>query len=807
MRALTLLLALFLSLHTSAAIRSALSGRVTDSTGAPLPGAIIELPDLHTGAVADASGRYTIPNLPSGRFLISAKLLGFATQSTSIILNGETTLDFRLSEAVLEQHEVIVTGTSAATEQRRSTTPIQSISARQMRENASSNVIDAITRIPGVQQLSTGPAISKPVIRGLGYNRIVTLNDGIRQEGQQWGDEHGIEIDDYNVSRVEVLKGPASLSYGSDAIAGVINILSEDPAPVGRIRGNLAANYQTNNGQQALHARIAGNEQGASWSTYYTGKRAHDYHNTYDGAVFNTRFNNTDYGATISVAKHWGSSRLSFTSFNQNLGIAEGVRDSATGYFVKEIIRNGNAETVLVNDADGGNYDRELPRQQINHNKLAWANTIYLHSGARVGITLGFQQNERREFDDVLAPDKPGLHLQLRTYNYSGYFLFPERNGWQLSAGMNGMAQKNLNLGIEFLVPDYALFDIGAYAIAKRDWGRWSLAGGIRTDYRSVTAEALFVDSTNTRMIEPVAGGYTRFADFRKSFSSPSGSVGLSYALSKRTSFKANFASGYRAPNIAELSANGVHEGAIRYEYGNVDLKSENSFQGDLGVEFNSEHLSVSAAVFYNHILNFIYIRKLAGVAGTDSIPATNNTEGFPAFAFAQTAAVLTGGELYIDYHPHPLDWLHLENTVSYVTGRNISGSDSTQFLPDIPPLRWLVALRAQTKTLGKRFGSAYFKLELDNYFAQHNVFSAYGTETPSQGYSLVNASLGFDVLQKGRPFATLTIAAQNVGDAGYQNHLSRLRFADRNNATGRSGIYGMGRNVSITLALPISLR
>lgn len=802
-----LFIMLFAAAGSSAAVRSSLSGRVTDTAGAPLVGAIIELPDLHTGSVSDTDGHYTVPNLPAGRFLVSVRLLGFASQSVFLNLNGETVQDFRLSEAVLEQHEVIVTGTSAASEQRRSTTPIQTISARQMQENASTNVIDAITRLPGVQQLSTGPAISKPVIRGLGYNRIVTLNDGIRQEGQQWGDEHGIEIDDYNVSRVEVLKGPASLTYGSDAIAGVINILSEEPAPIGHIKAKLAVNYQTNNGQEALHARIAGNEHGLYWSAYFTGKRAHDYRNVYDGYVFNTRFANEDYGATIGINKHWGSSKLSFNSFNQYLGVAEGVRDSASGHFVKDVNAGGVPETMLVDDAEGKSYQRTLPRQWITHQKLAWINTLYLHSGARLGITLGLQQNDRREFGDVLAPDEPGLYLRLRTFTYDAHYLFKEIKGWQLSTGINGMVQQNRNLGIEFLVPDYSLFDIGGYALAKRDVDKWSFAGGLRFDRRSLNADALLTDSAGIRVSQLVAGGYTRFSSFSKSFGSPSGSIGVSYAYSKHTSFKVNLASGYRAPNIAELSANGVHEGAIRYEYGSTDLKPENSFQGDLGAEYNSEHLSLSAAVFYNYIHNYIFIRKLSTASGADSIPVQNNPDAFPAFIFAQTNAALAGGEFYMDLHPHPFDWLHLENTISYVAGQNLNGTDSTRYLPNMPPPRWLVALRVQKKSLGKYLGGAYIKLEFDHYFEQNQIFSAYGTETPSTAYTLVNASLGFYVLKKGKSVATVTLSGQNLADIAYQNHLSRLRYADLNYATGRRGIFGMGRNVSLALSVPLSLR
>ncbi|MEO6832786.1 MAG: TonB-dependent receptor [Chitinophagaceae bacterium] len=805
--ALIILLLFSLQIHAAPALRSSLSGSVTDTAGVPLPGAVIELPELHTGTVADVDGKYSIPNLPSGDFLISVKLLSFETQTRNIKLNGTTTADFKLSTAVLEQHEIVVTGTSAATEQRRSPTPIQSISAAALHENVSSNVIDAITRMPGVQQLSTGPAISKPIIRGLGYNRIITLNDGIRQEGQQWGDEHGIEIDDYNVSRVEVLKGPASLTYGSDAIAGVINILSEEPAPIGKIQGLLATGYQTNNGQASLHARLAGNENGFYWSGYYTGKAAHDYKDPYDGYVFDTRFQNNDYGATIGINKHWGSSKLAFTSFNQKLGIAEGVRDSATGNFLKPVAINGVAEEVAVDDADGKSYSQALPRQQINHQKLTLINNFYLPNNARIGLSLGLQQNNRQEFGDVLQPTVPGLNLRLRTFNYSGFYRFADMNGWQITAGANGMVQQNTNQGIEFLVPDYNLFDIGGYVTAKKEIGKWSLAGGVRADYRKLNVGSLFVDSLGARIGNPEAGSFTRFKDFSRSFSSPSGSVGLSYALSKKTTFKANFSAGYRAPNIAELAANGVHEGTIRYEYGNVDLKAENSYQGDLGAEYTSEHLAINAAIFYNHISHFVYTQKLAGISGLDSIPKGNNAEGYPAYQYNQTDANLFGGELYVDLHPHPLDWLHFENTISYVQGRNGNATDSAKYLPNIPATRWLIGLRAQGKKQGKYIGSAYAKIELDNYFAQNEVYSAYGTETASPGYSLLNASIGFDILNKKKSIMSITLAGENLANIGYQNHLSRLRYADVNELTGRTGIFGVGRNISLSLRVPLDLK
>ncbi|WP_207798833.1 TonB-dependent receptor [Taibaiella soli] len=785
-----------------------LKGKITDEQNVPLTGAVISIPDLHVGATADSNGDYVISNIPQGKYLVEVRMLSYANITEAVTISGVTTHDFKLKETVLERNEVVITGTSLATEERKSVTPIQSIRMKQLQENISTNIIDAITKLPGVSQLTTGPAVSKPIIRGLGYNRIITLNDGVRQEGQQWGDEHGIEIDDYNVSRIEVLKGPASLAYGSDALAGVINIISDDPLPEGKIRGNVTANYQTNNGQEAIHAQLGGNNNGIVWNGYYTGKRAHDYKNPYDGYVFDSRYHNNNFGATIGMNKKWGSSKLSFTSFNQILGISEGERDSATGKFIKAVDDNGVPGEAIVTDDDGRSYSRATPSQQINHQKLVWANNLYFNNGGRIGLTLGYQQNSRKEFEDVLNPTTPGLSFLLKTYSYDLKYFFPVWKGWQVTSGINGMVQHNENKGNEFLIPDYNLFDIGGYAIAKKDWKRWSVSGGLRYNYRKITSDALYTDSSGERTSGPVAGGEQRFQQFNTSFSNISGSLGASYALTEKTILKFNFASGFRAPNIAELSANGVHEGTIRYEYGNLGLKPETSFQGDIGINWSSDHVQINGAVFYNHIQNFIYIRKLLNASGKDSIPEQNNDQGYPAFIYDQTNATLYGGELYVDLHPHPFDWLHLENTFSYVRGVTSNNTDSTHNLPYIPAARWLIELRAQQKKMGSFLRNVYAKVGVDINFAQNNVFTAYNTETASPGYTLLNAGVGMDFVgKKQNTLFTLTLAAQNLTDVAYQNHLSRLRYADINYVTGRQGIFNMGRSFSITVSVPLDIK
>lgn len=785
---------------------NSLKGKITDKASHnPLPGATIYLPDLHVGASADAQGNYTIKNLPKGKFVVEIHYIGYAAYTASININGATNQDFELSETLIEKNEVVITGVNLATNVKQNPAPISVIRRDYLDQHISTNIIDAIAKIPGVNQLTTGPAISKPFIRGLGYNRVVVIGDGIRQEGQQWGDEHGIEIDDYNVGKIEVLKGPASLVYGSDALAGVVNIVPPSILPEGSIKGNVAANYLTNNGQVSYHADLGGTQNGFSWSVYGTQKWAHDYKNKYDGYVFNSRFKNTNYGASIGLNKQWGYSRLSFTSFNQNLGLVEGDRDSL-GRFLQLVNVNGTEEEKVADNFKS--YTMNMPQQKINHQKIVWDNNLYLHNGGRLGITLGYQYNQRREYEDVLAPDEPGLRLRLKTFNYNVKYFLPEMAGWQTTVGVNGMQQNNRISGDEFLIPNYDLFDFGAFALTRKTFNKLTLSGGLRFDTRSLKGKALYLDEEGAPVAQPKDGGTTKFAAFDRNFSNVSGSVGISYEASDKVVLKLNAARGFRAPNIAELAANGVHEGTIKYEYGNNDLKPEVSTQVDGGVEFNTQHVSLGANVFFNHINNFIFSRKLLSAAGTDSIPAEDNEEGFSAFKYQQANANLYGGELMLDIHPHPIDWLHFENTFSYVRATASNATDSTKYLPNIPSGRWLSELRGNFKKVSGCLRNAYIGVQMDMNLKQNNVFSAYETETPTDGYTLLNANLGTDVVNKNnKTLFSLHLAVNNIGDVAYQSHLSRLKYAPVNELTGRTGVFNMGRTFSVKVAVPIDFK
>jgi len=295
--------------------KTTLSGKITDKqTQEPIVGATIYIPDLKTGAVSDINGNYIINGLPNIKLLAQVRSVGYSTITEAVDLSIITTKDFVMTISIVEGHEIVVTGLSQASERNRTPTPISIVPKMELLQNASGNIIDAIAKKPGISQLGTGPGISKPVIRGLGYNRVVVVNDGIRQEGQQWGDEHGIEIDEFSINSVEILKGPASLAYGSDAMAGVISMVSAPTNPEGEIKGNVLANYQSNNGLIGYSGNVSGNIKGLIWDTRFSQKDAHGYRNKYDGYVYNSGFKETNWSGIVGVNKSWGYSHLHFHS-------------------------------------------------------------------------------------------------------------------------------------------------------------------------------------------------------------------------------------------------------------------------------------------------------------------------------------------------------------------------------------------------------------------------------------------------------------------------------------------------------------
>lgn len=803
-----LFITIFLVMNTSSAFskiapKVSLSGKITDKrTGEALPGVALYIPDLKTGAISGINGTYIIDNLPSAKVLLQVSFIGYKTIIETIDLSITTSKDFALEISIKEFHEVVITGLSQSGDKHRTPTPVSIITNQQLLQTSSVNIIDAITKKPGISQITTGSGISKPVIRGLGYNRVVVVNNGIRQEGQQWGDEHGIEIDEFSVNKVEILKGPASLSYGSDAIAGVINMISAPTLPDGKIAGGLVINYQTNNGLIGYSANLGGNKKGFIWDVRYSNKAAHAYKNKYDGYILNSGFKENSIGGMFGINRSWGYSHLNFSAYTMTPGIVEGDRDSATGKFIKPIAINDTIEgTVIAANRDFKSYTPSTPFQKIKHYKVVLNNSFIVRNG-NIKTVIGFQQNQRQEYANILKPNEHELYFLLNTTNYDLRYIFPDKNNFNISIGVNGMQQSSLNKGTEFLIPEYNLFDIGAFTILRKSFEKLDISGGIRYDSRTQKSKDLFIDTTGFKINTPDSSSYHQFTSFNITFSGVSGSIGASYQLSEDVYVKLNAARGYRAPNISELGANGVHQGTIRYEIGNPKLKAENSLQIDAAFGLNTEHISLEIDAFRNSIDNFIFLQKLNSVTGGDSI-----SNGFSTFKFVSGNANLMGGEITLDIHPHPLDWLHFENAFSYVQSEQTGQSDSTKYLPFTPAPKLQSELRADIKKAGKHLSNVYFKIGLENYFTQNKFYAAYGTETKTSGYTLIDLGLGTDLVNKEKTLCSIHINVNNVTNVAYQSHLSRLKYATVNNATSRTGVYNMGRNISFKLVIPVDIK
>lgn len=665
-------------------------------------------------------------------------------------------MDFELEESNAQINELVVTGLTGKSLAKDSPTPISVVSSAMLRSTASSNIIDALSLQPGISQITSGGGVSKPVIRGLGFNRVIVVNDGIRQEGNQWGSEHGIEIDPQSISSAEILKGPASLMYGSDAMAGVIIFHDEVLPPPGKLQANVSSEYQTNNGLFDYSVNMKGNNNGIVWSRRWSDKMAHAYKNRSDQYVLGSQFRERATQGLVGVNRKWGYSHLTLSYYHLTLGIIEGEH----GY--------------------SHSYGKSLPFQQVHHYKAVSDNTFFLGNGTLQAI-VGYQQNRRQEYEE--NPSAPGLDFMLHTVNYDLRYKLPVTSQLNIAVGAGGMWQRSLNKGEEYLIPAYQLFDIGGFGTATYNTGKITLSGGIRLDNRHLHSFAL--------------DDY--FNRFTRNFTGLTGSVGAVYALNDKMNVRLNVARGFRAPTLNELASNGVHEGTVQYELGNSGLDPEYSWQIDLGWDYTSPILSAQLSLFANFIDNYTFTEKLEGT----------KTASYDTYQYKQGDARLLGGEASIDFHP--VERLHFANTFSYVNSVQLHQPHESKYLPYTPAPRWTSDLRTSDLRYdivrdGKAVNNTYFAVQMECDLRQNHFYAADGTETATPSYTLFNISAGTDFLVHGRRIASLFLSCNNVFDRIYQSHLSRLKYLDVNPSNGRRGIFNMGRNISIKLQVPIEI-
>lgn len=795
-----------------------LSGTITDKAdGKPIFGASVSIPDLKNGTSTNAKGEYVLNHVPKGIYLVQVSYLGYSSVTQRVDFTKTSTLNIQLQVSAIESGEVVVTGVSKATEIKRNPIPMVAVGKTYLdQRSASGNVIDEIANLPGISAVTTGPNVSKPFIHGLGYNRVVTLQDGIRQEGQQWGDEHGIEVDQNSIDRIEVIKGPASLTYGSDAIGGVVNLISPTPVSEGKILGSVQGIYGTNQGLLNGSFRLYGNQNGLVWGTIISAKEGKNYQNQHDGHVYATGFKEKDARAMVGLNKSWGYSYLNASLYDDLQDIPNGSRDSVSRQFTKQITE-ADLFRPIVSPSELNTYAIPSLHQHVQLYRI-YDNSNFIIGNGNLIVNLGYQFSHRREYTHPEASDIPGLNLHLSTYTYDVKYSYTFANGYETTVGVNGQYQNNTIGGATaFPIPAYHQFDIGPFAIIKKSFGKLDLSGGIRYDSRSFTGQAAYIDTASGKFPELYTGSnptttsnvISQFTALNKIFSGVSGSFGGSYNFSQAFLIKANIARGFRAPSIAELSANGPDPGSQIYHVGNSNFKPEFSVQEDIGAFLTLPGVSASVELFNNNIQNYIFQQQQLNPDGT---PAVN--PAFPLysiFTYVQSKARINGGEVSLDIHPLP--WLHFQNSLSLTYGQNLGNGgkvpDSLKYLPFIPPLHTHSELRGTFSKGFSKFKNLYAFVGFDHYDAQNHFFSAYGTETYTAGYNLLSAGLGGDLVnQAGQSIVKLFIEGTNLANVNYQSNMSRLKYFDNAvTAPGvQRGIFNMGRNISFKVIVPFDL-
>lgn len=700
----------------------------------PLEEVSVYFPELGKGAVTDTKGKFIMDNLPSGNYKLVVSYLGFLTYAQTIEIPSKEVI-ILLTPSVIEMEEVIVS-TPFHQLQRDNVMKVEQATVAEFKNQGAVTLSDGITNIAGVSSVSTGIGIGKPVIRGLSSNRVLVYAQNIRLENQQFGAEHGLGVSDAGIESVEVIKGPASLLYGSDALGGVLYLNPEKFALVNQTAGNVNFDFFSNTLGFSTNAGV----KTSSEKLKFLARIGISSHADYEGgdglSVTNSRFSDRDFKTGFGYQSSNFKTELRYNYNTSNLGIPEEI---------------GNQTNERKPDS---------PFQELNNHIISSKTNVFLKNSS-IELVFGGVFNDRKEFEE--GEEEAALAMNLNTYSYNLRYNLPKGELLETIIGVQGMHQTNENSGEEILIPDAVTNDVGVLLTSHLHLGEnHDVQFGVRYDHRAIE-EKSFILSDNA-FVSPL----------KRNFNSVNAALGYKINFSERLTGRINTATGFRAPNLAELTSNGVHEGTNRFEIGNRDLQNEQNFQIDLALEYNTKHFEFFANGFYNAISDYIFIEPNGEFVETDAV-----------FLYQQQNAKLYGGELGFHLHPHPLDWLHLESTFESVIGKLNNGD----YLPLIPANNWTNTFRIEFGKSDKWLNNSYSFLTLQSFFDQNKVSQF---ETDTAGYNLLNLGMGGTCMLLKHPL-TLRLSVNNLLNETYLSHLSRLK---------PDGIANIGRNINFGLSL-----
>ena len=725
-------------------------GKVIDNnSGNGIAFAEIFCLETQNGTVSDIDGNWELENQVDFQITLVVKAIEFDKKLIKVE-NNEKDLIIKLEHSHIHLDEVIVS-TSDSKLQRFSVFPVESRKIADLNKIEQTNLVDAMSNIPGIYNFSTGNGISKPVIRGLSGMRVLTSQNGLRLENQQWGADHGFAVLNLGIDRVEIIKGPSSLIYGADALGGVIYLADEHYANLNNQEIKASTKLETNSMASVNKISYKSSKNNLRFAVYG------GYFSRANYAIGNSQIFNSSVKEFVTNSKNSGGSFKTAIGYNKNKWITN-FRYQLL-YFQNGLPGHTHDSIWELSSFISPNQTRNytIPAQKIINHLAQWENKFYFKNDELIA-QLGFTSNDLKEFGEKLFT--PGIDMTLQNTSYNVRWKHNFNKYFDIVTGSQCMFQNNTNgqKAEEILIPNSNFNDFGFYTLLKGNFNLWNIQTGARYDQRIVTTKELV-------------------GSFDKSFNGVNYSAGISRSTKNLTT-RLNASTGFRPPHISELLSDGVNHATMQYLVGDRNFESERANQIDFYLGTHFDHLEIVINPFINQINNYIYkIQRF----DSNNHPVRDINSGLYIFDMRQTNAVFSGGEIAIHYHPHIAHWLHLESNLSLLTTQ-----DS---LPFIPQNRLNNTMKVEFKNENK-LNLNSFSAQYIHYFEQNSV-APY--ETASSAYQILNFSCIGSISAKHKIGYSLGI--NNLLNVNYIDHLSRLKNYD---------IPNPGRNFFVKLSLTL---
>jgi iron complex outermembrane recepter protein len=746
-----------------------LKGLVEDDAGEVLVGASVWIEALKSGTATSIDGTFSFPNLCPGQYVVLVKFVGYEDQIFSVRLPVAKLPVVKLKSSVNVLHDLVVEGSHAA--KHSFTQSLSIVTQEELMASKGKTLGEMLQQVPGVTNLMSGPSVFKPVINGLHSQRVLILNNGIRQEGQQWGIDHAPEIDTYVASELEVIKGAEGVRYGTDAMGGVIIINTQPLHYSSGVGGEAHLGMASNNRMGVFSGMLEGGfpkSSGIAWRVQGTLKKGGDYHAP-DYNLSNTGAGEKNFSLTFGYKKKQNEAELYFSSFNTKIAI---LRSSHTGNL-------NDLQNSIINNRpwyiEDFTYEINNPKQQVGHQLLKVKYKRKLSAGT-LNVLYGGQFNQRKEFD--IRRDKqdiPGLSLELYSHAIDGSFDYG-KGKWLGSFGINGTGKQNTNLTGVGLLPNFTQYSAGVFIIEKYKQEKFLFEFGGRVDHQLL--EARMID--NGSLLKP---------EFK--FLYPAFSLGSSIFLNRNARFLTNLGVTSRPPQMSELYSQGLHHGTASIEEGllvskdgmstnKADIKMEQSYKWINTFQYHRTNFNAEITGYINYFNNYVYL--------TPYETRLTIRGFFPVFHYQQTNALLTGADLSAEVNVSKN--LLYTFKASYVCATN--RSDPNERLPFIPPadisnsLTYKFPSSGSLKNLNASlYSTVFFKqTRAPQTIYPENIPSS-GTESifdfmdAPDGYVLFKADVSA-TLPLGNRELNLSISGENLLNSSYRNYMNRLRyFAD----------------------------